>query len=66
MSIPAGTKLGRYEVRHLIGAGGMGEVYAARDPKIGRDVASALEARAKAVASCVVESSEDDPYDDEH
>jgi uncharacterized protein YcbK (DUF882 family) len=35
-------------------------------PKIGRDVASALEARAKAVASCVVESSEDDPYDDEH
>jgi uncharacterized protein YcbK (DUF882 family) len=35
--------------------------------KIGHDVASALEARAKAVASCVVESSPDgDPYDDEH
>ncbi len=34
-----GTKLGSYEVLSLIGAGGMGEVYRARDPKLGRDVA---------------------------
>ena len=39
MTLPAGTKLGRYEVRSQIGAGGMGEVYLARDPKINRDVA---------------------------
>lgn len=39
MTIPSGTKLGRYEVRSQIGAGGMGEVYLARDPKINRDVA---------------------------
>ena len=34
-----GSKLGRYEIRSLIGAGGMGEVYRARDPELGRDVA---------------------------
>lgn len=39
MSITAGTKFGRYEIRSQIGAGGMGEVYRASDPKIGRDVA---------------------------
>jgi serine/threonine protein kinase/Tol biopolymer transport system component len=39
MSLKEGTKLGRYEIRSLIGAGGMGEVYRANDPKIGRDVA---------------------------
>src|SRR2546426_11414243 len=37
--IPAGTKLGRYEIRSQIGAGGMGEVYRARDEKLNRDIA---------------------------
>ena len=35
----AGSKLGPYEVLASIGAGGMGEVYRARDPRVGRDVA---------------------------
>src|SRR5688572_23113470 len=39
MTLSAGTKLGRYELRSKIGAGGMGEVYLARDVEIGRDVA---------------------------
>ncbi len=39
MKITEGTKLGRYEIRSLIGVGGMGEVYRASDPKIGREVA---------------------------
>ena len=39
MSISAGTKLGRYEIRSMIGEGGMGEVYRARDLEISRNVA---------------------------
>ena len=39
MSLAAGSKLGPYEVLASIGAGGMGEVYRARDPRVGRDVA---------------------------
>jgi Tol biopolymer transport system component len=39
MTIAAGTRLGSYEVVAPIGAGGMGEVYRARDSKLGRDVA---------------------------
>ena len=39
MAIAAGQKIGPYEVAGQIGAGGMGEVYKARDPRLGRDVA---------------------------
>src|SRR5712692_8478681 len=39
MAVAAGTKLSRYEIRSQIGAGGMGEVYRARDEKLNRDVA---------------------------
>ncbi len=39
MALNAGTKIGPYEVIGLIGQGGMGEVYQARDMKLDRDVA---------------------------
>jgi eukaryotic-like serine/threonine-protein kinase len=40
MPLGAGTRLGHYEVVAAIGAGGMGEVYRARDTKLGREVAA--------------------------
>ena len=39
MTIPTGSKLGPYEVLGQVGAGGMGEVYRAKDPRLGREVA---------------------------
>jgi eukaryotic-like serine/threonine-protein kinase len=39
MDIAAGTRLGRYEIRSLLGKGGMGEVYLAQDTKLERIVA---------------------------
>jgi eukaryotic-like serine/threonine-protein kinase len=38
MGLTTGTKLGPYEIQSLVGAGGMGEVYRARDTRLGRDV----------------------------
>ncbi|HEY6371241.1 MAG TPA: hypothetical protein VIX37_11735 [Candidatus Sulfotelmatobacter sp.] len=37
MALAPGTKLGSYEVQSLLGAGGMFEVYRARDIRLGRD-----------------------------
>ena len=39
MALPSGTKLGPYDIQSLIGAGGMGEVYRARDARLNRIVA---------------------------
>jgi Tol biopolymer transport system component/predicted Ser/Thr protein kinase len=60
MALSAGDKLGPYEIIVLIGKGGMGEVYRARDTRLGRDVAVKIskeqfnerfEREARAVAS---------------
>jgi eukaryotic-like serine/threonine-protein kinase len=43
--LETGTKLGRYEIRAQLGAGGMGEVYLAEDTKLNRNVAITLKSR---------------------
>jgi len=39
MTLAAGSRLGAYDIQLLVGAGGMGEVYRARDTRLQRDVA---------------------------
>ncbi|HLN79783.1 MAG TPA: hypothetical protein VK389_05125 [Thermoanaerobaculia bacterium] len=39
MPLPAGTRVGPYEIVSPLGIGGMGEVYRARDPRLGREIA---------------------------
>jgi serine/threonine protein kinase len=39
MTLISGSNIGAYEIRSLPGKGGMGEVYRAHDPRVGRDVA---------------------------
>ena len=49
MALTVGSRLGHYDVTALIGEGGMGEVYRARDTKLDRDVALKVLLRAKDV-----------------
>jgi serine/threonine protein kinase len=51
VALAPGTRLGAYEVLTLIGSGGMGEVYRAKDTKLGRDVALKLLTRPLTILS---------------
>ncbi|HKR65089.1 MAG TPA: protein kinase [Thermoanaerobaculia bacterium] len=55
MNLRPGDKVGRYEIASFIGAGGMGQVYRARDVQLGREVAVKLLPTASAGSPAVVE-----------
>ena len=46
MTIPSGVRVGPYEIRSLLGAGGMGEFYRAYDANLNREVALKITRRA--------------------
>ena len=58
MALSIGTKLGPYEILAAIGAGGMGEVYRARDAKLGRDVDQHQSSQVSAVVEGITEGVE--------
>ena len=55
MRLTAGTRLGPYEIVEILGAGGMGEVYRARDTRIGREVAVKMVSAALGADRAVLE-----------
>jgi serine/threonine protein kinase len=52
MPLATGDRLGAYEVVAAIGRGGMGEVWRARDPRLGRDVAIKVSAQQPKLTQC--------------
>jgi len=56
MTLAIGTRLASYETLALLGKGGMGEVYRARDTKLGREVAIKVADGQRFLINCALES----------